>query len=255
MSKSNGKCKECGKDDHTRRSSKKCPFHIPRQKRRFLDAATQKEFKETPWTLKGGFAKFCSDPRVREKIERDVIECSALAVEASIYVHFYCTKMLRENRWPSAEQFCQNDILNFYYHLQNKSPPNQRIQRDAEYFQLREKHGLNYYSGKHRTYLIQALAKQHQTAWMNCITVHLTDRLVKFGNSFIGPHLSKWEWKLRLEHELLLNQTFATAMSEETWNLLQALNCDIKHMRDYKTHWWELSKLKNIFFLSYSSLL
>lgn len=100
-------CKQCGGTDHQRASSTKCTNHVPKQKRRFVDVSAT----STLYAVKSGFTKFCTDVALRDKIERDVLEVSDLAVEASLYVHFYYTRLLQ----TSVETFPTSTRLHDFY--------------------------------------------------------------------------------------------------------------------------------------------
>lgn len=96
-------CKQCGGTDHQRASSTKCTNHVPKQKRRFVDVSAT----STLYAVKSGFTKFCTDVALRDKIERDVLEVSDLAVEASLYVlisttHDFYKHLLRRFLRPHA---------------------------------------------------------------------------------------------------------------------------------------------------------
>jgi hypothetical protein len=57
----------------------------------------------------------------------------------------------------------------------------ERVPLDTEYFALCEVHELRkMYDGKLRSYLIQSIAVQHETAIKNCVCVLLYDRVVRY---------------------------------------------------------------------------
>ncbi|KAL1493278.1 hypothetical protein ABEB36_011362 [Hypothenemus hampei] len=79
-------CKSCGECDHLRRSSSKCRNHIKSQKLQFSVGGIG---ELTEYTIKRGFRKFCRHPRLKIRIEEDVIHISSLMMENCIVVHFF----------------------------------------------------------------------------------------------------------------------------------------------------------------------
>lgn len=230
-------CKLCGGTDHQRASSTRCANHVPRQKRRFVDSATE----STTYTIKCGLRKFCLDADLRDKINQDVLEISDLAVEASLYVHFYYTRLLR----TSIDEFPTTTRLHdFYYHLQGKRQKKELIPLDQEYFKLRNQYlAGRQYDGSHRSFLMGDIIVQHETVMKNCVLVHLFDRMCKYAYRRFEKRISKGIWKIRLEQEVFT--TSASVLSEETWLVLNEVDLT-KHLgilRDSKLkdkHWWLL---------------
>lgn len=236
-------CKRCGGTNHSRASSAKCAQRVLPQKRRFA-INVGAEVNVTTYTVQVGFGKFCRDRELRERIAADVFEVSALAVEASIYVHFHYTKLLHKNEdfGIFSTAFTQNHLLDFYYHLQGKRQRKERVPLDEEYFAMRKTHGLQrIYDGKLRTYLIQSIAVQHETAMKNCVCVHLFDRVVRYLCVKHERKTAKWVWKCRVYEELFSRNTQA-ARSLEICEMLEScgLLTDYRGFADAENNWWRL---------------
>jgi len=163
-------CKSCGRDDHSRRSSAKCPNHIPFQKKLFDDGIEKETFSR-----KCGTRKLIKSTLLYNKIQIDVDAVSALMVETSIYLNFMINKnpnLLRDNEK-------EPDLLLYFYQLKDNTKKSiSKI--DAEYQQMRKQFNIPPHEGKYRSYLIQGAAKSLQTCFKNNISVHMYQRLRRF---------------------------------------------------------------------------
>jgi len=161
-------CKTCGKNDHTRRSSSKCDFYIPPQKRRFNGIRE----KTQTFTIKCGLNKFCRrNEHLISQINKDVAEISALMIEASLLVNFHYHQLLETESANYVNDKAPN-FLEFFYQLQGKRELNQ------EYRKIRNNE--NYYNGKLRSYLIQNACKTFETNVKNNITVYMYPRVKRY---------------------------------------------------------------------------
>jgi len=214
---------------------------VQSQKRRFT-AAVSDDVDVTAYTVQVGFGKFCRDRELRQRVAADVFEVSALAVEASIYVHFHYTKLLHSAGDVMPTAFTQNHLLDFYYHLQGKRQRMERVPLDEEYFAVRERAGLRrHYDGKHRSFLIQSIAVQHETAMKNCVCVHLFDRITRYLYARHERETPRWAWKCRV-YEELFSRDLQTVRSSEIVEMLESfgLPADHRGFSDAEHNWWHL---------------
>lgn len=256
-------CKQCNGLDHHRTSSKKCLFYEPPHKKRHIvkepeptlaevaagTAEPVAETKDTTWTLQIGLEELIPNETLRKRIQKDVVECSDLAVETWHYVFDYHMDMLHCGKpWPDKLL-----LLPFYYHLKaGKLYHKLRQQPDVmnrRYLRKRDP-TWRWHDAVYRSTIIEQLAVQHETAWKNCITVQLCKHIVDYCLRAF-PHrevknwsvLSKYAWTCRINYELL--SSAHSAMSEEVYQLTTSQPTwftpqVVAWLRDYKGNWWHL---------------
>ncbi|KAL1516402.1 hypothetical protein ABEB36_000320 [Hypothenemus hampei] len=87
--------------------------------------------------MKCGIRKSCLDKQMKCKIEKDVSEGSDSMVEASLYMHYYLTRMLKDNFDVFLRTVLTSFLLDMYYHL----PANKR--KEGKDFCVRDDDYIN----------------------------------------------------------------------------------------------------------------
>lgn len=165
-------CKACGGADRSRRSSVKRAHYIPPPTKRFLATNGTNDTV----AVRTGLRNFCTDLVLSERIREDVGgELSALAVEASLRVHFRFTKLLHADV-AALPQTTATLLVEFYTHLLNKREKS--FTNDREFFSRRRTRAAAadrcpvYHDGKNRNCPIQNTETQHLAATRNRVDGH-----------------------------------------------------------------------------------
>lgn len=229
-------CPSCQQDDHQRSSSSKCPKR--KLARKLLVA--EKDVIYESFTIKTSFKKWLTETTLRNRIHEDVVEMSAMYIEATIALNFEVCKSVVEGIPITSEP----DMLRIFQQLKNIKYNSKNAKLlDEEYILLRTKHNRPLYESKYRTTIIQELAKQLQTAAKNCICVHMRSRIRRW---------MKHRFYLGFLHECtnygretllknILNDIFAgTNESDHIEEVRRAMNEDLgdADLTNLEAEWW-----------------
>jgi len=192
-------CKKCGRDDHV---SGRHRQNVKKEYFRKKDGSPLREatrtFPHLPHRRK--FRKVLSRCGITWTNPTRRLRGNRSGSRGFVICAFSLHKVVTPQHTVSSI-FTFSHLLDFYYHLQGKRQRKERVIRDEEYFGLRQKHGLSEiaYDGSYRSYLIQSIAVQHETAMRNCAY----SRVVRyFYEAWKRKTTPNWIWKLRVYEEL-----------------------------------------------------
>lgn len=241
LKRSKNTCPSCQQDDHQRSSSSKCPKR--KLSRKLLVA--EKNVSYESFTIKTSFKKWLTETKLRNRIHEDVVEMSAMYIEATIALNFAVCKSVVEGIPITSEP----DMLRIFQQLKQSNYNSKNAKPlDEEYKRLRTKHNRPLYESRHRTTIIQELAKQLQTAAKNCICVHMRSRIRRWMKHrfYFGflQELTKYGRETLLTN--ILDDIFAgTNESDHTEEVRRAMKNDLgdADLTNLETEWWTFYKM------------
>lgn len=148
---------------------------VAAKKTKTENTAGEEEEKKNLTTVKCALKKRCLNEILFQRIQDDVAELSALAVEASRYAHFDLMRKWRDGNFPRNEI----DFRQYFLALLRQN----RDTLDPEYAALRG--NLPFYDNSYRINMMNHLITQYKTAFKNNLKVHAYSRLRKFFKTFI----------------------------------------------------------------------
>lgn len=123
------------------------------------------------FVVKSGLQSIIPNPQIRSQIERDVVEMSALAYEASHLIYFTIYQRLYDNE----KNFDGFKFLDYFYQLQKNSKD--KYQLPDKYLSMRGT--LQKYDGAGRSNIFINLASQYETVFKNNLWMHDYPRVRK----------------------------------------------------------------------------
>lgn len=131
-------------------------------------------------TVKCALRKRCKNQILFDRINDDVREMSALAVEASRYFHFIQMRNFRDGEFPQEPI----DFAHYFYSLLDKNIDNSEHRAlDPEYRALRP--NIPFYNNSFRSNVMTDLVTQYRTVFKNNLKMHAYSRMRKFFKSLV----------------------------------------------------------------------
>lgn len=126
--------------------------------------------------MKCALKKYCLSDKLYERIQKDVLEMSAMAVEASRYIHWDLMRKFNDGIFPQQK-------IDFSYYFKALCHQDRVIYvLDPEYSQLRG--DLPLYDCSIRSNIREHLINQYDTVFNNNLKTHAFNRLRKFFAKF-----------------------------------------------------------------------